>query len=158
VSSCKEIEWRITLIGDYEKASKHRLCKNEQRAKKGRFWRTGCRLVARDGVRWMNGAFAADFAWHGPTTGSCRRPRVERLSTATTIVALSARRSRITARSAISFIVEDEVTIVGMFSQNGFQTIKTRRHRFRQRPGVYETAAELIAALLLAYWMPSHPR
>jgi hypothetical protein len=75
-----------------------------------------------------------------------------------TIVALSARRSRITARSAISFIVEDEVTIVGMFSQNGFQTIKTRRHRFRQRPGVYETAAELIAALLLAYWMPSHPR
>jgi hypothetical protein len=83
VSYCKEIEWRITLIGDYEKASKHRLCKNEQRAKKGRFWRTGCRLVARDGVRWMNGAIAADFAWHGPTTGSCRRPRVERLSTAT---------------------------------------------------------------------------
>jgi hypothetical protein len=39
-----------------------------------------------------------------------------------TIVALSWR-SRITARLAISFIV-DEVTIVRMFSQNGFQTIK----------------------------------
>jgi multidrug resistance efflux pump len=28
------------------------------------------------------------------------------------------------ARSAMSFIVIDEVTIVGMFSQNGFRTIK----------------------------------
>jgi multidrug resistance efflux pump len=28
------------------------------------------------------------------------------------------------ARSAMSFVVEDEITIIGMFSQNGFQTIK----------------------------------
>ena len=28
------------------------------------------------------------------------------------------------ARSAISFIVENEITIVGLFPQNGFQTIK----------------------------------
>jgi multidrug resistance efflux pump len=28
------------------------------------------------------------------------------------------------ARSAMSFIVENEITLVGMFSQNGFQTIK----------------------------------
>ncbi len=42
----------------------------------------------------------------------------------TTIVALSAGDRAFTTRLAISFIVEDEVTIVGMFSQNGFQTIK----------------------------------
>jgi multidrug resistance efflux pump len=41
-----------------------------------------------------------------------------------TIVALSVGDRALQARSAMSFIVENEITIVGMFSQNGFQTIK----------------------------------
>jgi multidrug resistance efflux pump len=41
-----------------------------------------------------------------------------------TVVALSVGDRALQARSAISFIVENEITIVGMFSQNGFQTIK----------------------------------
>jgi len=66
------------------------------------------------------------------------------------------------------FIVEDEITIVGMFWQNGFQTIQIGIPVdivFDNAPDrVYVTAAELIstrqrqiAALFLAYWMPSHP-
>ena len=41
-----------------------------------------------------------------------------------TLVALSVGDRALQARSAMSFVVEDEITIVGMFSQNGFQTIK----------------------------------
>jgi multidrug resistance efflux pump len=41
-----------------------------------------------------------------------------------TLVALSVGDRALQARSAMSFIVENEITIVGMFSQNGFQTIK----------------------------------
>jgi multidrug resistance efflux pump len=41
-----------------------------------------------------------------------------------TVVALSVGDRALQARSAMSFIVEREITLVGMFSQNGFQTIK----------------------------------
>ena len=41
-----------------------------------------------------------------------------------TSVALSVGDRALQARSTMSFIVESEITIVGMFSQNGFQTIK----------------------------------
>jgi multidrug resistance efflux pump len=41
-----------------------------------------------------------------------------------TVVALSVGDRALQARSAMSFIVESEITLVGMFSQNGFQTIK----------------------------------
>jgi multidrug resistance efflux pump len=41
-----------------------------------------------------------------------------------TVVALSVGDRALQARSAMSFIVENEITLIGMFSQNGFQTIK----------------------------------
>jgi multidrug resistance efflux pump len=41
-----------------------------------------------------------------------------------TVVALTVGDRALQLRSAMSFIVESEITIVGMFSQNGFQTIK----------------------------------
>jgi multidrug resistance efflux pump len=41
-----------------------------------------------------------------------------------TAVALTVGDRALQARSAMSFIVENEITIVGMFPQNGFQTIK----------------------------------
>lgn len=41
-----------------------------------------------------------------------------------TVVALTVGDRALQARSAMSFVVENEITIVGMFSQNGFQTIK----------------------------------
>jgi multidrug resistance efflux pump len=41
-----------------------------------------------------------------------------------TVVALTVGDRALQARSTMSFIVEKEITIVGMFSQNGFQTIK----------------------------------
>ena len=41
-----------------------------------------------------------------------------------TLVTLTVGDRALQARSAMSFIVENEITIVGMFSQNGFQTIK----------------------------------
>jgi multidrug resistance efflux pump len=41
-----------------------------------------------------------------------------------TAVALSVGDRALQARSAMSFIVENEITLVGMFAQNGFQTIK----------------------------------
>src|SRR6267154_2631811 len=41
-----------------------------------------------------------------------------------TLVTLSVGDRALQARSAMSFIVENEITLVGMFSQNGFQTIK----------------------------------
>ena len=41
-----------------------------------------------------------------------------------TAVALSVGDRALQARSAMSFIVENEITLVGIFSQNGFQTIK----------------------------------
>src|SRR5450631_4401711 len=41
-----------------------------------------------------------------------------------TAVALSVGDRALQARSAMSFIVTNEITLVGMFSQNGFQTIK----------------------------------
>ena len=41
-----------------------------------------------------------------------------------TVVALTVGDRALQARSAMSFIVEKEITLVGMFSQNGFQTIK----------------------------------
>jgi multidrug resistance efflux pump len=41
-----------------------------------------------------------------------------------TAVALTVGDRALQARSTMSFIVETEITIVGMFSQNGFQTIK----------------------------------
>jgi multidrug resistance efflux pump len=41
-----------------------------------------------------------------------------------TVVALTVGDRALQARSAMSFIVESEIVIVGMFSQNGFQTIK----------------------------------
>jgi multidrug resistance efflux pump len=41
-----------------------------------------------------------------------------------TAVALTVGDRALQARSAMSFIVESEITLVGMFSQNGFQTIK----------------------------------
>ena len=41
-----------------------------------------------------------------------------------TVVALTVGDRALQARSTMSFIVEDEITIIGMFSQNGFQTIK----------------------------------
>jgi multidrug resistance efflux pump len=41
-----------------------------------------------------------------------------------TVVALTVGDRALQARSAMSFIVEKEITLVGMFSQNGFQTIR----------------------------------
>jgi multidrug resistance efflux pump len=41
-----------------------------------------------------------------------------------TVVALTVGDRALQARSTMSFIVEKEITIVGMFSQNGFETIK----------------------------------
>ena len=41
-----------------------------------------------------------------------------------TVVALTVGDRALQARSVMSFIVENEITLVGMFSQNGFQTIK----------------------------------
>ena len=41
-----------------------------------------------------------------------------------TLVTLSVGDRALQARSAMSFIVENEITLVGMFSQNGFQTVK----------------------------------
>jgi multidrug resistance efflux pump len=41
-----------------------------------------------------------------------------------TVVALTVGDRALQARSAMSFIVEKEITLVGMFSQNGFQTVK----------------------------------
>src|SRR5450755_3087563 len=41
-----------------------------------------------------------------------------------TVVALSVGDRALQFHSAMSFIVENEITLVGMFSQNGFQTIK----------------------------------
>jgi multidrug resistance efflux pump len=41
-----------------------------------------------------------------------------------TVVALTIGDRALQARSAMSFIVEKEITLVGMFSQNGFQTVK----------------------------------
>jgi multidrug resistance efflux pump len=41
-----------------------------------------------------------------------------------TAVALTVGDRAVQLRSAMSFIVENEITLVGMFSQNGFQTIK----------------------------------
>jgi multidrug resistance efflux pump len=41
-----------------------------------------------------------------------------------TLVAVTVGDRALQARSAMSFIVENEITLVGMFSQNGFQTIK----------------------------------
>jgi multidrug resistance efflux pump len=41
-----------------------------------------------------------------------------------TVVALTVGDRALQARSAMSFIVENDITLVGMFSQNGFQTIK----------------------------------
>jgi multidrug resistance efflux pump len=41
-----------------------------------------------------------------------------------TVVALTVGDRALQARAAMSFIVEKEITIVGMFSQNGFQTIR----------------------------------
>jgi multidrug resistance efflux pump len=41
-----------------------------------------------------------------------------------TVVALTVGDRALQARSAMSFIVENDIALVGMFSQNGFQTIK----------------------------------
>jgi len=41
-----------------------------------------------------------------------------------TLVTVTVGDRALQARSAMSFIVENEITLVGMFSQNGFQTIK----------------------------------
>ena len=41
-----------------------------------------------------------------------------------TVVALTVGDRALQARSAMSFIVEKEITLVGLFSQNGFQTVK----------------------------------
>lgn len=41
-----------------------------------------------------------------------------------TVVALTVGDRALQARSAMSFIVESEIALVGMFSQNGFQTVK----------------------------------
>jgi multidrug resistance efflux pump len=41
-----------------------------------------------------------------------------------TVVALSIGDRALQSRSAMSFIVEDKITLVGLFSQNGFQTIR----------------------------------
>jgi multidrug resistance efflux pump len=41
-----------------------------------------------------------------------------------TVVALTVGDRALQARSAMSYIVEQEITLVGMFSQNGFQTIR----------------------------------
>jgi multidrug resistance efflux pump len=41
-----------------------------------------------------------------------------------TVVALTVGDHALQARSAMSFIVESEITLVGIFSQNGFQTVK----------------------------------
>jgi multidrug resistance efflux pump len=41
-----------------------------------------------------------------------------------TLVAVTVGDRALQARSAMSFIIEDEITLVGMFSQNGFQAIK----------------------------------
>ena len=41
-----------------------------------------------------------------------------------TVLALSVGDRALQARSAMSFIVENEITLVGIFSQNGFQTVK----------------------------------
>ena len=40
------------------------------------------------------------------------------------LVALTVGDRALQMHSAMSFIVENEITLVGMFSQNGFQTIK----------------------------------
>jgi multidrug resistance efflux pump len=55
-----------------------------------------------------------------------------------TVMALTVGDRALQARSVMSFIVKDEVTIVGMFSPNGFQTIKpgaTVRLVFDNDPG-----------------------
>ena len=41
-----------------------------------------------------------------------------------TVVALTVGDRALQARSTMPFIVENEITIVGMFAQNGFQTVK----------------------------------
>jgi multidrug resistance efflux pump len=41
-----------------------------------------------------------------------------------TLVTLTVGDRALQARSVMSFVVENEITIIGMFSQNGFQTIK----------------------------------
>jgi multidrug resistance efflux pump len=41
-----------------------------------------------------------------------------------TVIALTVGDRALQLHSAMSFIVENEITLVGMFSQNGFQTIK----------------------------------
>jgi multidrug resistance efflux pump len=41
-----------------------------------------------------------------------------------TVVALSIGDRALQSRSAMSFIVEDKITLVGLFSQNGFQTVR----------------------------------
>ena len=41
-----------------------------------------------------------------------------------TVVTLTVGDRALQARSAMSFIVENEITLVGLFAQNGFQTIK----------------------------------
>lgn len=50
-----------------------------------------------------------------------------------TVIALAVGDRALQAHSAMSFIVENEITLVGMLSPNGFQTIKegARRYRFR---------------------------
>ena len=45
-----------------------------------------------------------------------------------TLVTLTVGDRALQARSVMSFVVEDEITIVGMFAQNGFQAIKVGAH------------------------------
>jgi multidrug resistance efflux pump len=60
-----------------------------------------------------------------------------------TVMALAVGDRALPARSVMSFIVTDDITIIGMFSPNGFQTIKPGAHVklvFDQDPGTIHHA------------------
>ena len=68
----------------------------------------------------------ADFRRSSITpTGNCRRRQFAHRRTVTSpLVTVTVGDRALQMHSAMSFIVENEITLVGMFSQNGFQTIK----------------------------------
>ena len=61
-------------------------------------------------------------AKHAPQrkTGAIRAPADGYV----TLITASVGDRALQARSTMSFIVEDEITLLGLFSQNGFQTVK----------------------------------
>ena len=98
-----------------------------------------------------------------PTTGSCRKPRVERLSTATRQLwhlPLAIADYRRAWRCHSLLRMRSQLSDVSAEWLPDNQDWQSRRYRFREGR-VYVAAAELIAArrrpiaaLLLAYWIP----